>query len=213
MTNPNDPWSNPYGQPGQPVDQGQSQYTQPQPPGYGPPPSGQPGYAQPQPGYAQPQYGQYGAPMPPAQFGPADARSGRPGTATAASVLSYIQAGFLIIAGIVLFSGAGLSSDVGNASGVDTGSATSLLGFLGVLDLALSAGLITGAVMLTSGRTRMILALTCAANLAVSLYYLTRDSNTLKGMVLVYDVLPVIALGLMFGGAVTRWLQAAPARR
>jgi hypothetical protein len=93
MTNPNDPWSNPYGQPGQPGQpgqqgpQGQPQYTQPlyggpesqhggqqhgQPPQYGQPQYGQPQYGPPQygdqPYGGPPQYGpgQYG----PGQYGP-----------------------------------------------------------------------------------------------------------------------------------------------
>src|SRR5262249_57775862 len=74
-----------------------------------------------QAGYGQPQYGQYGPPMPPAQFGPANTDR-RPGTATAASVLSYVQAGFLIISGIILLAGAGAASDFGNAFNSDTGS-------------------------------------------------------------------------------------------
>jgi hypothetical protein len=74
MTTPNEPWSNPYGQPGQQGGQGQPQYTQPlygdQPPGQ---PQGQPPYGgqpQGQPQYGQPPYGQqYGGPQGQPQYG------------------------------------------------------------------------------------------------------------------------------------------------
>lgn len=208
MTNPSDPWSNPYGQPGQPAEQGQPQYGPPQdPPGYGPQPprqSGPTGYGQPQ--YGQPPYGQYGPPMPPAQFGPADTNR-RPGAATAAAVLSYVQAGFLIITGIFLLAGAGMASDFGDAFSTDTGSVTAELVIDGLINLALGAGFITGAVWLTMRRGRNLLLATCVATFVDCVYWLIRTEDSGKALVLFFVVLPAIAVGLIFTGAVTGWLQ------
>jgi hypothetical protein len=240
MTSPNDPWSNPHGQPGQPPEQGQPQYGPSQdPPGYGPPSPGQggygppqygqpqygqpknpPGYGSPPPGqggygppqYSQQQYGQYGPPMPPARFGPADPNR-RPGAATAASVLSYVQAGFLILAGIILLAGAGAASDIGDAFNADTGSVTGELVIDGLVSLALGAGFIIGAVMLTMRRGRTLLLVTCVANLVDSVYWLIRAEDSGKALVLFFVVLPAITLGLMFTAAVTGWLRGAPARQ
>src|SRR4051794_35014441 len=119
MSNPNEPWSNPYGQPGA-GDQGQygQQPGQPeygqQPGQYGQPPPGQPQSGQPQPGQpqygapsnpygqpGQPQYGApsnpYGQPYPQTAYNTVPTSGGRPGTVIAASVLGYVQAGLLLI--------------------------------------------------------------------------------------------------------------------
>src|SRR5882724_6020739 len=121
MSNPNEPWSNPYGQPGQP-DPGQygqqppaanpqySGYPQPQQPGqYPPAQGGYPSnpYGQPYP--QTPGYNTFGAPDP----------NRRPGGVIAAAVLSYVQAGFLLLTGIILLATAKTFDDLGaNGSGV-----------------------------------------------------------------------------------------------
>jgi hypothetical protein len=229
MSNPNEPWSNPYGQPGQQPQAGNPQqypgYGQQQPTGY-PSSPGQPtGYpsspGQPtgypsSPGQYPAQQGQYpaqqgptsnpyGQPYPQGQFGqyPMVNPNRRPGGATAAAVLSYIQAGVLLIIGIILLAGAKTFDDFGG-----DGSTTAELAVDGVVNIALGGLFIAGAVMLTSGRTRNVLMLACVANLIDSIYWVARAESGGKALVLFFVVLPIISLALILNSSVTNWLQA-----
>jgi hypothetical protein len=132
MTSPNDPWSNPHGQPGQQGDQGQPQFTQPL---YGQPP-GQPTYGQPtygQPSYGQPPYGQaqYGQPYGQPEFGsgPYGTRTGpRPSSPAlvTAGVLQILQSAVWVIIGVVFIGAANTISDVLRDAGVSERSSSDL---------------------------------------------------------------------------------------
>jgi len=213
MSNPNEPWSNPYGQPGQ-GDPGQQYGQQPanpqQYPGYGQPQQPPAGYPAPgqQPGQYPAQGGYpsnpYGQPYPPGQFGqyPMVNPARRPGGATAAAVLSYIQAGVLLIIGIILLAGAKTFDDFGG-----DGATTAELALDGIINLALGGLFIAGAVMLTSGRSRNVLLIACLANLADAIYWVARAVSGGKALVLFFIVLPIIALALILNSAVTNWLR------
>lgn len=161
-------------------------------------PYGQPGYGQP-PGYP-PQYGTpYGAPTGPQ----------RPGAALAAAVLSYIQAGLVLICSFVVL-----------AAG--SGSTEFLL--IGILQLVSIGLLIFGAVQVTSGTGRTMLIAACVLQLALVVYYLIRFSNVAgdidfdedSGVVVVvplfFAVMPAVALGLLFNKMVTQYIAAKSGR-
>jgi hypothetical protein len=237
MSNPNEPWSNPYGQPGQndPGQYGQPPAQQPpagnpQYPSYGQPgqqyPSSPGGYpAQPQAGYpAQPQAGypaqpQAGYPAQPQAGYPSNPYgqaypqtpyntfaapnpASRPGGVIASAVLSYIQGGILLIVGIFLLATAKTFNDFGGDSG-----GVAEVAFDGIVDLVLGAAFITGAIMFTSGRNRTILAAACVLTFADAVYWVIRAVSGGKALVLLFVVLPAIALALMFNSGVTNWLR------
>jgi hypothetical protein len=136
MTSPNDPWSNPQGQPGQQGGQGQPQYTQPlygQPPdqpGHDQPTYGQPSYDMPtygQPAYGQPPYGQapYGQPYGQPEFGPGPygTRTGpRPSSSalTTAGVLQILQSALWVVIGLVFVAAADRISELLRDAGVSS---------------------------------------------------------------------------------------------
>ena len=142
MTTPNDPWSNPYGQPGQQGGQGQPQYTQPL---YGEQPQGQPQYGEPQgqpqyggppqgqqqyggPQYGQQPYGQqaygpgYGAPPFGGPTGPAPSSP----TLITAGVIQIVQSAFWIIIGVVFVAVASAVSNILNDAGLSDNSSDDL---------------------------------------------------------------------------------------
>jgi hypothetical protein len=212
MTNPNEQWSNPYGQPGAGGQGGQPGYGQPQqgqPAGqaaYGQPPAGQQQYGAPSNPYGQPAYPQGGAPgnpysqpYPQTPYNTVPTSGGRPGMVIAASVLAYVQAGLLLIGAIVLFAVSDSADII-----LDTGEIT----LDGIVNLILIAGFIVGGVMITSGRNRTMLVIASVANLADSVYWVVRAEDSGKALVLVYVVLPIIALGLILNSAVATWLRS-----
>lgn len=166
----------------------QPSYTQPPPYG-GYPPAGQYG----QPGYPAPQYGApYGGPPGPQ----------RPGAALAAAVLSYIQAGVVLICSFFVLA---------------AGTAVTELLLIGIVQLISVGLLIFGAVQITSGSGRMMLFIGNGLQLALVLYYLIRISNVgddLEGfgdegavvIPLFFAVVPAVALGLALNSAVTRFI-------
>lgn len=177
----------PQGQP-----QGQSGYTPPPPyGGYPPAPYGNPPYGQ--PGYPPPGYG--------GQYGPARGPQ-RPGAALAAAVLSYIQAGIVLFCSFFVL-----------AAGTEL---TELL-LIGIVQLISVGLLIFGAVQVTSGSGRMMAIIGNGLQLALVLYYLIRITsvgNDLEGadvegaivIPLFFAVMPAVAIGLAFNGAVTRYI-------
>jgi hypothetical protein len=197
MSNPNEPWSNPYGQPGQQPGNPSQQY-----PAYGQqPPTGYPSSpGQPQ-GYASNPYGQ---PYPQGQFGqyPMTNPNRRPGGATASAVLAYVQAGIILIIGIILLAGAKTFDDFGG-----DGSATAELAVDGVVNLVLGALLIAGAVMLTAGKSRNVMILACVGNLVDAVYWVIRAESGGKALVLFFVVLPIISLALIMNNSVANWLR------
>lgn len=173
-------------------------FAQPPQPSYTPPPQygGYPpaAYGTPygQPGYAAPYGVPYGAPTGPQ----------RPGAALAAAVLSYIQAGVVLICSFFVLA---------------AGTAVTELLLIGIVQLISVGLLIFGAVQVTSGTGRMMLFLGNGVQLALVVYYLIRistlgsdlegaDSEGAVVIPLFFAVMPAVALGLALSGAVTRFI-------
>jgi len=142
----------------------------------------------------------------------------RPSTATAAAVLGYVTAGFLIIAAIGLFAYAGDINDFNDTFetyAVDIGGE---LAALGALNLVLAVMILVGGIMLTRGRQvgRHLLETGMSACLLTSLYWVVRWH---LGILVVYAVLFAAlagtALGLALARGITEWLRARqrPAER
>lgn len=182
---------NPYGSTEQFPPQGQQGYTPPPPYGGYPPPA-----------YGAP-YGQQG--YPPPYGGPAGGRLGpqRPGAALAGAVLSYIQAGIVLVCSFFVL-----------AAG--TASTEALL--IGILQLISVGILIFGAVQLASGTGRILLLLGSGIQLALVIYYLVRfqtigsaiDLSDGEGFLVViplfFAVMPSVAIALALSSAVARFL-------
>lgn len=174
------------------------------PPQYGgyPPTGYDPRYPGGQGGYGQPGYPpQYGTPYgPPGGSGPE-----RPGAALAAAVLSYIQAGIVLLSSFVVLA---------------AGSADTEFLLVGIVQLISVGLLIFGAVQLTSGTGRMIMIWASALQLALVVYWLIRftsiasdldfdaDSGVLVVLPLFFAVMPAVALALALNGAVGRFVTA-----
>jgi hypothetical protein len=212
--------ANPYGTQYGPAPQ--QPYGQPQPYGqqYGQPYAPQQAYGQPQPYAPQQAYGQpqpYG-PTPPAYnaYGyPPQQIDARPGSVTGASVLAYVLAGLLLLAGALLLFGASTVDSFGNAFNTDTTSVTAELAFDGFADLVAAGLLIAGGVSL-SGRNvrgRTMLLVGAAITLIECVYWLVRTSadSGVFVFVLVLGALAVVSLVLAVGSTTSQWLGAAPA--
>jgi hypothetical protein len=145
---------------------------------------------------------------------PAEYSSGpisRPGSATAAAVLAFVQAGITAVPGVLALIGA--SSLGGNNA---EGWASTIAILIGV------ALLIVGGVQLLGGKARNILVIACALQIAISLYFIIRvatvdtegieDASYGQGMVIgfavFFAVMPVIALVMSLGSATTQYLQS-----
>lgn len=178
---------------------------------YGPP---QPGYGTSAPGYpaAQPSYGPpqpgYGPPPPgyPAPFGyPLQRGPVRPGGATAAAVLLFIQASVVLISTFYVLFFASLASGI-SASGVSgADAAESEWTIVGILQLVSVGLLIFGGVQLLSGSGRILTLVACGIQLAFVVYWMVRigslpefdtDGSFFFVVALMYAVLPAVALGL-----------------
>jgi hypothetical protein len=207
--------------PGYPQTPGQGQPAQgyPQSPPYGQPAQGypqSPPYGQPAQGY--PQASAYGS-MPAA---PQEYSSGpipRPGSATAAAVLAFVQAGITAIPGILQLVGAFGASDIDSAVMAES-LAVSIVTLIGV------ALLITGGVQLLGGKSRSMLIAGAAVELVICLYYIIKalaiDSGDLEGVSSAMDVakgvivgfaiffaiMPTISLVMSLGSTTTQFLQS-----
>ncbi|MEO9138427.1 MAG: hypothetical protein ABI345_05110 [Jatrophihabitans sp.] len=222
-----------YAGPPQAAQGGDAQYPQYPAPGYAQPGYSQPGYPQPgcpqqgypeqgypaqayaQPGYPPQPYAAYPpqpygyAPYPGAPQGP-----GRPGVATAAAVLAYVNAGLLILSGSFLLLGASIATDIERGYNNNTGL-SSELGFDGFLNLVTAGLLIAGAVMMTGRKPtgRILLAVGNAVVLAEAVYWLTRfngDEYRLGGFIVyavLFGALAILPLAFSFSGNVSRWLR------
>ena len=184
------------------------------PPGYPPPgyPGQQYGQSYPNPGYAAagPPPG-YGAGYPPVGYQmvpmyPVPQRATKPGGATAAAVLAYVQSGFVLIGGVVMFSGsAGLDS-------VRRGSSlSSELTVIGIITVLAGGLLIAGATTLLNRKPALLL-LGNALSIAVSLYFVVRLLDVAYGIGLwvpiIYAILPVISIALASSKDVRSWARA-----
>lgn len=200
---PGQPGQSPYG-PGESYGQQPSYSPPPQYGGY-PPVETQYGgqYAQQPHGFGQagypPQYGTpYGAPS----------GAQRPGAALAAAVLSYIQAGVVLISSFFVLAG---------------GTEVTELLLLGIVQLVSVGLLIFGAVQITAGSGRNMLIAACVLQLALVVYYLIRiasldalDAADFSGAVVIplfFAVMPAVALGLVFNRMVSQFIAARSGQR
>jgi hypothetical protein len=201
------------------------------PPGYGPPGYSPPGYGPPAyapPGYAPSPYAQY--PQPGAGFGaPAPAygypppvygypppgygypsSNARPGAVVAASVLGYVLAGLLIVAGIFLLSLASSTSQIADTFDLNGASITAELTFDGLLNFLAAGLLIGGGVGFTTGRRagRKTLVIGNAITLGAAIYWVSRTSgnNGAVVWVLLFSALAVVGIGLAFSTSINTWL-------
>ena len=185
-----------------------------QQPSYSPPPQ----YGGYPPAETQQQYGQqpygYGQPGYPPQYGtPYGAPGGgaqRPGAALAAAVLSYIQAGVVLLSTFFVLA---------------IGSADTEFLLIGILQLVSVGLLIFGAVQITSGTGRLVIVIASVLQLVLVLYWLIRfssiasdldfdeDSGVLVVIPLFYAVMPAVALGLIFNRMVTQFIAAKSGQR
>ncbi len=197
-------------------------YDSQQPPqgGYGGPPPTQPYAGQPQaPAYGQypgypPAYGYppnpYVTPYgPPPQTGPK-----RPGLVIAGSVLAYVNAGMIILAGALLLFGAAIVNDFEDAFDSNTNYGVEFA-IDGVVNLIMGGLLIAGAVGFTSGKPigRTLLTVGNGLVIAASVYWLLRFSgdryNAGDGYIVwsvIFAILAILSLAFSFTGAVNRWL-------
>ena len=197
---------------------GQPYYGQQPPPGY------QPGYQQ--PGYQQPgspptgYYPQPGYPYGPPAYGypqiyqPAGAQ--RPGTATTASVLAFVNGGLLIAAALLLFAGASVISDLGSATQTDTTFTTTEFRLDALINLLAAGLLIAGGVALAGRKStgRTMIAVGSVIVVAAAIYWMTRFDafSTTVFYGLLFAALSVLSIAMAFTGSTKAWLHGkAPA--
>ncbi len=209
-----------YPQGGYPQTPGQGQPAQgyPQSPPYGQPAQGypqSPPYGQPAQGY--PQANPYGA-MPAA---PPEYSSGpipRPGTATTAAVLAFVQAGITLIPTVLML--AGLFSATDNGAGT---TADVALGWTIVIAQAIGAVLlIVGGVQLMGGKNRGVIVAGAALELAICVFWIIRvaaipsggldvvdaGKGVIIGVAIFLAIMPTISLVMAVGGTTTQFLQS-----
>ena len=137
---------------------------------------------------------------------------GRPGQVVAAAVLSYIEAGFLILTGLILFSGSSAVSDWSSSNNSDDYGWGMQFGFAGLGDLLAAGLLIAGGVMF-SGRNRLGRTLgaagliVCVIEAIFWISWLDGSSGAIIPWATIYLVMPVIATSMSFAGSVRRWLD------
>jgi hypothetical protein len=160
---------------------------------------------------APPGYGYPGGPYPPPNpYGYDAPGSGRPGTLTAASVLSYVQAGLLLIAMLMLFYGASIVNNFDEASTV-----TAELLIDGVVNAVLAGLFIWGGVAMSLRRATGRVLVTAAGALCVvdGIYWMTRfPSGVVAFYMILFIALPATAAGLAWSTIASSWLTAEPGR-
>jgi hypothetical protein len=142
--------------------------------------------------------------------------TGRPGTATAAAVLAFVQAGITAIPGFIqLFAAIGATDDL-DTGAVAEGLAVSVVILIGF------ALLIAGGVQLMGGKSRTLLVAGSALQLAICVYYVIRialvDSEgvdaidagkgVLIGFAIFFAIMPTISLILSVGATTSQFLQS-----
>jgi hypothetical protein len=158
------------------------------------------------------------APPPPGYPGsyPPPWDTGCPGGISAASVLGYIDAGLLILAGLLLLIGASAVDSWNDAFGSNDNSITAELALDGLLNL-LSAGLqIAGGVMMTgrSERGRTLFTVGGGLCIAAGVYWIIRVHDVGVAIwTIVFMALPIIALSLAWAAPATDWLRGENPRQ
>jgi membrane protein YqaA with SNARE-associated domain len=186
-----------------------SEYPQPGP-GFGAPAqeySGQvPGAA----GYGYPTPG-YGYPAPPGYgYGYGQQGPRRPGTVIASSVLAYVLAGLLIVAGIFLLSLASTTDQLFDTFNGYGNNLTAELSFDGFLDLVTAGLLIGGAVGFTTGRRagRTLLIVGNTITVGDAIYWLVRTSTAGSAAVwiVLFSALAIVGTVLALSAPINVWL-------
>jgi hypothetical protein len=221
-----------YPQGGHPQTPGQGQPAQgyPQSPPYGQPAQGypqSPPYGQPAQGYPQGQaYGGqppgYGA-MPSAPPEYSAGPIGRPGTATAAAVLAFVQAGLTAIPGVLQLINAPKNGGLGG------NPPTGVMVIVAIAEVLGVALLIVGGVQLLGGRSRNIIMAGAALELALCVYWviwaaslsstlagdedfavaaMNTGKGVLIGFAIFFAVMPTITLIMSAGASTTQFLQS-----
>lgn len=176
----------------------------PAPPGYPPNPDYPPPYGYPPYGYQMPR-------------GPV-----RPGGATAAAVLMFIQAAVVIVSTLYVLIGAsalGFAGSYGEPSGNSLGTEFTVIG---ILQLVSAGALIFGGVQLLSGSSRVLAIVACGVQLVFVVYWMVRigtiadfssDNDPVFFVVpLMYAVLPGVALPLSLNNTAA-YIQAKRSQR
>jgi hypothetical protein len=216
------PQSPPYGQPAQGL---------PQSPPYGQPAQGypqNPAYGQSVPGYTQsppsgfPQAPGYGSmPAAPPEYSNGPVR--RPGVATAAAVLAFVQAGITVIPAVLQLVNAP------NNGGVGGNPSTAVMLLIAIAEVAGVALLIFGGVQLLGGKSNVLLIAGAGLELVLCVYWIifaaTLDSSlvgdgeaavaamnagkgVLIGFAIFLAVMPTISLVMSVGAGTTQFLQS-----
>ena len=189
---------------------------------YDPPPDDGP--IDPNPGYPEPPWSsqyvpQPTAPMPPPHGYPGSYPppwdSGRPGSVLAASVLAYIDAGLLILAGLLLLVGASALNGWNNAFGGSDQGVTAELTADGMINLLSASLQIAGAVMMAGRNVRGRLLFSVGAGMCVGAgcYWLVRVGG--GGAIIwagVFVALPIIGLVMSWTAQSTAWLRGESPR-
>ncbi len=175
-----------------------------------------PGYAGPPPSdHYPPQY----APLPPPGYPPAYPPpwdSGRPGGLMASSVLAYIDAGLLILAGLILLIGASAVDSWNNAFGSSDQGFTAELATDGLVNLLSASLQIAGGVMMSARNPRGRTLFTAGATIciAAALYWVLRVHDA--GVAIwtaVFVALPIIGLSMAWTAPATIWLHGGDPRQ
>lgn len=142
--------------------------------------------------------------------------SGRPGGVFAASVLAYIDAGLLILAGLLLFVGASAVDSWSNAFGSSDNGITAELTVDGFINL-IAAGLqITGGVLLAARSERGRTLLTIGGSICVlaGVYWVLRIHNVAAVVwSAVFISMPIIAMSMAWAVQATTWLRGSDPRQ
>lgn len=169
---------------------------------YGPQQGGFPPQQQ-QPGGFPPQSG--GFPPPPGDqpygYPPAQA-VGTPGQVVTASVLSYVQGGLVLLAAVSLFA----LRDLAESFNAPTGMIT----IMAIVNIVLAGLLIFGGVRLNTGKDRNLLIGANIASLALSIFWAVQGAKLWA--VLLFSVMPIVALVMAFAPVVAQWLASRRGR-
>jgi hypothetical protein len=144
----------------------------------------------------------------------------RPGTATAAAVLAFVQAGITAIPGVLQLIGAFGATGAEGSLVVET-LIVSIVTLIGV------GMLIAGAVQLLGGKGRTVLVIGAAIELAICVYYIitalmvSSDADleavesaidvakgVLVGFAIFFAIMPAVSLILSLGSTTTQFLQS-----
>ncbi|SDO37714.1 hypothetical protein SAMN04515671_0746 [Nakamurella panacisegetis] len=126
----------------------------------------------------------------------------KPGGAVAAAVLSFVQAGFVLMGALVILTGAAGFDSVDR-------SLSSEFTVIGILTMIAGGLLIAGGVTIL-GRRPALLGVGCGLSIAISVYFVIRLSDYAGldfaiWVPLIYAVLPIIAIALSLGADVRAW--------